>query len=250
MKFSTAVLISATTIFSACSDDSPDTEVSTGGPVAENGDAKSANENANADAAQPTDAEAGEAVEAPKLITVDAIEGEPKVTQGDDSGPLAAETAVAVGDVIETGLKDKARLKFVDGSVLAIGPSSKITVAAFEHSADKREASVKVLLGQFWMRVAAFAGKENLVEVRTPNAVAGIRGTTVWGDTKRDVFCTLAGEVEIESTAKGAKGAKKLGAGKCVQKLSKGKLKPLKPKKKQLKQFLGEVHIGEPLPAE
>ena len=88
------------------------------------------------------------------------------------------------------------------------------------------------------------------MEFSTPNAVAGVRGTTLWGDVDRDLICALEGEIEVTSKKAKAKKkkkvkSKKIKAGKCAAKLSKGKTKSVKAKAKDVKKYLAEVLIAE-----
>ncbi|HET6343446.1 MAG TPA: hypothetical protein VFH51_00885, partial [Myxococcota bacterium] len=74
-------------------------------------------------------------------------------------------------------------------------------------------------------------------------AVAGIRGTTLWGDTALDAVCSLDGDVSVASKADAGLPAAALTAGHCAAEMGKGKLTPLQPTEAQVKGYLGEVLI-------
>ncbi|MEZ0312093.1 MAG: FecR domain-containing protein [Myxococcota bacterium] len=181
---------------------------------------------------------------APVVGAVEAIEARPVILR--DTVPVDAVvgTQVLAGDRVQTGDKTKIRIKLTDGSVLALGPRSSITMVKYETANGKRNGSLRVAIGAFWMEVSKWATPaDSFVEVETPNAVAGVRGTTLWGDTQRQVVCALDGEVSVRSVSNKKLKAASLKAGQCVGKLGAGKLAPVKPDGKTVQKYLDEVHI-------
>jgi hypothetical protein len=92
------------------------------------------------------------------------------------------------GDVIETASRTRLELKLLDASVLRLGPVSKVELdaAAFGASPDDRKVSAKLRVGNVWASVTKSVGGEARFEVKTENAVAGVRGTTFRVDAKSD----------------------------------------------------------------
>lgn len=224
----------------ACSDEAPPTEVEAvvGEQPAEGGGAPAAPEAEKKPAEEKVENAVGR---------VDAVVGTPQLTRGDTQQECKAGMVVAAGDAIKTGKGGKIRVVLKDESVLALGADSEATVSKLDMSEKAREGAIKVAIGKFWMKVAALAdkGAKTTIDVVTPNAVAGIRGTTLWGDTERDTICALEGTIEVSATAAKGKKAKpkKLKAGQCVTKMKKGKLQPAKLKPADGKKYLGEVLI-------
>ncbi len=176
--------------------------------------------------------------------TVEAIEAKPVILR--DTVPVDAVvgTQVLAGDRVQTGEKTKIRVKLTDGSVLALGPRSTITMVKYETANGKRTGSLRVAIGAFWMQVSKWTTPaDSFVEVETPNAVAGVRGTTLWGDTQRQVVCALEGEVSVRSVSNKKIKPASLKAGQCVGKLGAGKLAPVKPDGKTVQKYLDEVQI-------
>lgn len=101
---------------------------------------------------------------------------------------LAAGTLVYAGDVLVTGRRTRLEVKLGDQSLLRLGPLSRAVVqsASFGASAEDREVSAKLLVGQVWANVAKAVGGKARFEVRTENAVAGVRGTTFRVDAGKD----------------------------------------------------------------
>lgn len=102
--------------------------------------------------------------------------------------PLAVGAPVFAGDVIETQKRTRLELKLADQSVLRLGPSAKVdlSAASFGRSVEERQVSAKLQVGNVWAKVAKTVGGESRFEVKTENAVAGVRGTTFRVDAAQD----------------------------------------------------------------
>lgn len=85
----------------------------------------------------------------------------------------AAQTALDAGDLVKTGVGGRAVVAFLDGSKMQLKENASFSVAG--HSAKK--VSVKIDLGtvQYWIAKQA---KRRRYELRTPTAVASVRGTS------------------------------------------------------------------------
>ena len=96
--------------------------------------------------------------------------------------------AVRAGDTVETKRRTRLELRLADGSVLRLGPSSRAVVssATFGETVEERNVSAKLLVGKVWANVAKAVGGDARFEVRTENAVAGVRGTTFRVDAATD----------------------------------------------------------------
>ncbi|MEM6732868.1 MAG: FecR family protein [Myxococcota bacterium] len=181
------------------------------------------------------------------LGEIEAVDGSVGLRRDEKKIDASTGDAVQAGDLVFTGDASRVRIVFSDGSILAIGPSSKLLLSAYARTDKARSGSLKVLAGQFWLRVTELVGVTTDVDIETPTAVAGIRGTTLWGDTERDLLCALAGTVEVNSKS-GPTAT--LQAGECLSKTATESPEKLTPEEKQVRKFLGEVHIGEPLEAQ
>jgi len=113
---------------------------------------------------------------------------------------------VYAGDVLETGRRTRLEVRLEDRSLLRLGPLSRATVevASFGKSVEDRKVQAKLLLGQVWANVAKAVGGEARFEVRTENAVAGVRGTTFRVDAAKDrsvVVKVYSGTVAVAAGA-------------------------------------------------
>jgi len=120
--------------------------------------------------------------------TITFLSGEATRAAGGATEKLAVGSAVYQGDQVETQRRTRVELKLTDASVLRLGPLSKVDLdaAAFGKSADDRKVSAKLRVGNVWASVTKALGGEARFEVKTENAVAGVRGTTFRVDASQD----------------------------------------------------------------
>ena len=120
--------------------------------------------------------------------TITFLAGEASRGQGELREPLAVGSAVYQGDLVETARRTRLELKLSDASVLRLGPLSKVALdaAAFGAGPDDRKVSAKLRVGNVWANVTKALGGEARFEVKTENAVAGVRGTTFRVDASQD----------------------------------------------------------------
>lgn len=97
-----------------------------------------------------------------------------------------AEEAAVLGqeldenDTLSTGPASQMRVRLYDQSVIRLGPNSRIQLArlAIEPYAVQKEISIRLLAGKVWSHVSRLLSSQSRFEVVTPNAVAGVRGTS------------------------------------------------------------------------
>ena len=120
--------------------------------------------------------------------TVTFLAGQAQRVVGGKPAPLAVGASVFAGDVIETQKRTRLEIKLADASVLRLGPSAKVdlSAASFGRSVEDRQVSAKLQVGNVWAKVAKTVGGESRFEVKTENAVAGVRGTTFRVDASQD----------------------------------------------------------------
>lgn len=176
--------------------------------------------------------------------TVSAIELRPVILRNTLPVEAAVGMPILAGDRITTGEKTKIRMTLLDGSVLAVGPRSAVTMARYETAGNRRLGTLRVGIGSFWFQVTKWAQPENsAIDIETPNAVAGVRGTTLWGDTQRQVVCALEGVVSVTSLSNKDLKPASLEAGHCVGELAAAKLTPITPDAATVQTYLDEVQI-------
>jgi hypothetical protein len=109
-------------------------------------------------------------------------------TQDGDYKKLKRNRRVKVGSFVRTGEGARAELRFDDGSVVRIGPSSTLNVGSAGFDSKSKAVSVETTLvgGKAWANVSKLVGSEAKFKVKTENAVAGVRGTVFRVNIARD----------------------------------------------------------------
>lgn len=96
---------------------------------------------------------------------------------GKDYVGAAKGAKLADGARLRTEAGAEATLSYPDGSKAEIKPSSEVIVRVSSGSSASRPNGLVLFLGRVWARVAKSSGGEETFEVRSANAVAGVRGT-------------------------------------------------------------------------
>ncbi len=182
------------------------------------------------------------AAQAADTAWVARINGAPTLSRGEKSVPLQRGDAVAAGDVIQTDAGSKVKLLLADDSILNIGPKSRVTLQELLLQPQSRKVRLQVLAGRFQLAIAKFFGGPSDYEVRIPTAVAGVRGTVLWGDTDLDTICALDGSIEVRALS-GSGGPAQVTAGQCVKQMGAGLTASLKPNAATLAAFLKQVTL-------
>jgi len=174
---------------------------------------------------------------------IDALDGKAVLIHGDQRIAATAGYPVFAGDRLETGAGGKVQVTLADHSVVAIGSGTTLVVSELLLEGGNRTGRLSVAIGKFWLHVTQWKKGESNYEIATPNAVAGVRGTTLWGDTGVDAICALDGTVEVRSLKAAGLAPATLTTGNCASALSQGKLEPLAPSKETVAGYLAEVLI-------
>ncbi len=98
--------------------------------------------------------------------------------------PVSKGDSVEVGDIYRAKSNSKAEIAFVNKNVLRIAQNTRTEIKEYSIEGDRSSGVIKLYRGkvqaiageEFVKRVSAFA-EGNKLEVHTPNAVAGVRGT-------------------------------------------------------------------------
>lgn len=95
---------------------------------------------------------------------------------------------LAPGTIIKTGEGSRAEITFADGSVVRVGPSAELRLdsAGFDGKTKEVKVDATLVAGQAWAKVSKLMGDESKFQVKTQNAVAGVRGTVFRVNVERD----------------------------------------------------------------
>ena len=133
-------------------------------------------------------------VQADPIGKIIFIEGRVDITvPGMKARPANLGDRVSPGDIIRTKSKSRMQITFVDGSIMRFAPNTRMkiteymvekkrTKGAFALFRGKIQCIVKTTLG----RLFGF-GRRNRIEVRTPTAVCGVRGTNFFAYHRKNI---------------------------------------------------------------
>lgn len=154
---------------------------------------------------------------------------------------LEVGSQIFIGDVLTTAADGRLKVVLDDDTVINLGSATTFVVDAFSLKAGERKVTLSVRAGRFLASVAKWFGTSSDWQVETPAAVAGVRGTTLWGDTDVDAICALYGNIDVKSKTGGDGTKVNLDAGKCAAGMKGGKTDPLAPSADQVAKYLSEV---------
>lgn len=89
----------------------------------------------------------------------------------------AVKSTIESNDVIVTGDKSSASLFLNDESAITLAAGSKLVVKELSIKGNTRKGLFSLTMGKLTANVRKFVGGNNVFEIQTPNAVAGVRGT-------------------------------------------------------------------------
>jgi len=121
--------------------------------------------------------------------------------------PLAPGDGVALGLAISTGQQSAAKLTFDPRGALSLGAETRVVIdrAVVDRATGRAESALSVLTGS--VRLALSRLFQGEVQVTTPTAVVGVKGTDVRVDVSGPdgltVVSVFEGEVEVRGTAGG-----------------------------------------------
>lgn len=136
---------------------------------------------------------AGEVLAQATVAEVISVKGTMFVVRGGKAQALAVGQPVQQGDQLNTPPGCGARLKFTDGSTLAIGENTVLTVHTYAQQGPKRTAIFEMLSG-ILRAVVTRASDDSAFAVRTPLAVASVRSTDWMFAAKPDMSQVFVGE--------------------------------------------------------
>ncbi len=108
------------------------------------------------------------------------VKGDIKVVSPDGKSDAAkVGKKVSSGDSIVAGADARAKIVMADKNVINISPDSKITIEKYENDGkDKKNVELKVEYGKIRASVEEkYDGEKSKFNIKTPSAVAGVRGT-------------------------------------------------------------------------
>ncbi|MEN0057239.1 MAG: FecR domain-containing protein [Bdellovibrio sp.] len=152
------------------------------------------------------------ALAAPDYGLFMVVKGPVRVLSATDKKETIAKVGAKVfsGDTVITGTDARAKIVMSDRNVLQLSPDSTLEIARYKTGATEndREAQVALMQGKVRVQVEQTYGEKNKFELRTPTAVAGVRGTQYiaqYDQSSRSTTITvLQGRVAVSSASQSA----------------------------------------------
>lgn len=140
------------------------------------------------------------------------VKGDIKITSAKGGKTDAAKVGskVVEGDTITAGPDSRAKIVMSDRNVLNISPESKVVIAKYESTSSSKNVELKVEYGKVRASVEQkYDGEQNQFNIKTPAAVAGVRGTDfITGysvATRQTSVITFSGMVAVGTMGPGGK---------------------------------------------
>lgn len=112
--------------------------------------------------------------------TVKRMEGISMLTSASGERAVQVGSAVYAGDRIVTRAQSGVGITLADGTLLAVGPNSAVTIRTFEFDTTTRQGSLLMDVARGTMRMVSGLIARNdprAISINTPTATIGIRGT-------------------------------------------------------------------------
>jgi hypothetical protein len=139
-----------------------------------------------------------------------SVVGDVKQTRAGAVIKPQVKSPIQLQDVIVTGERSSASMIFDDESTITLAPNSTFEIKEFHIKDNTRKGSFFLSLGKLTADVKKFIGGDSSFEVRSPTAVAGVRGTgfdmataMVDGEMTTTVTCTSGAVTVMSVTAAG-----------------------------------------------
>lgn len=166
-----------------------------------------------------------QAANADSIGFVAASEGDASLLRGDQSSWSLAlvDQDVEIGDTARTGPESALKLVLVDDTTLTLGEDTELVIdELLVGPAALRELSIlRQLRGKLRVRVGEAFGGTTRLQVHTPTAVMGVKGSQFSSWVKREqgsvhtLVCNTGGEVWVAAAGGGAAQSEPIAFGKC-----------------------------------
>lgn len=106
------------------------------------------------------------------------------------------------GDIVESAKESRAKIVMSDRNVINISPDTKLEIQKYENDGNNKNVEMNLLQGKVRNNVEQkYDGEKNKFLIKTPTAVAGVRGTQFFTSfdpgTKITAVVTLRGAVSL-----------------------------------------------------
>jgi hypothetical protein len=138
--------------------------------------------------------------------TVSRIQGDASGTRGTTTQPLGANSSVYPNEVVTTGDGTRLEITFKDKTLLTLGEKAKLTLDTYIYNRATSLGTIKFEVAGAFRYVSGRLSKlaKSSVNVGTPAANIGIRGTDFWAgpiDNQALGVLLVVGAVDVSNAA-------------------------------------------------
>jgi hypothetical protein len=176
----------------------------------------------------------------PSFATVASFSGD--VTYRVGTGPprpLTADTKLARGDELQTGVDASVRLKFADGTIMELDEMTEVLIADLLSRESRQAVTVNLAIGRISATVNPKKAFQTDFQVRTQSGTTSSRGTVF------SVLYKPEGKVTVVSTEEGAVSVDPDGAGLATTMVPAGKELVVRPTTMSGPQAAGTYESGK-----
>lgn len=116
--------------------------------------------------------------------------------------PLIKGVLIAPGNTVRTGANSTAVLRWFDGNVVKVGPSSLFTIDSLSRNGAAETSKLDLVQGSVYAKSKKIKAGESNFEIKTPTAVAGVRGTEFLAEIAeggKSIFAVADGQISVEA---------------------------------------------------
>ena len=130
---------------------------------------------------------------------VSSLQGEVFIVRNDSEISAFQGMKVYLGDYIETGDNSGVKIVFIDETLITLADNTDLEITEFIYNPSERKTVSNITKGKMRAFVQKFKGDSSTVEFKTENAVAGVKGTTLFIDAINNIISVIEGEVYVRS---------------------------------------------------
>ena len=132
--------------------------------------------------------------------SVEGVQMPAWVERNGQRAPLLPGMELKAGDQVHTGAGSRLVVKLAEGSLVKLGENGTLRFTEINRGQELFKAALGVLQGAFRFTTELVATKRRReIDIRVAQVTAGIRGTDLWGRSRKDneIVCLIEGEVEV-----------------------------------------------------
>ena len=132
------------------------------------------------------------------------VKGEVKVVRGSETLKAKVPLGVYQGDTVISGKDARAKIVMTDKNVIHISPNTELKIETYVNNGQQKNVELNLKEGKVRNNVEqTYDGDKNKFIIKTPTAVAGVRGTqfiTMFNSARRETkIVTIQGHVELSN---------------------------------------------------